>query len=67
MFNVVVGIIWQTALTTVGVFLVIEDFSSMLISLAVVVVTSVILKMNWLDRIKDYPEITPQTAEQPTQ
>jgi hypothetical protein len=56
MFNVVVGIVWQTALTTIGVFLVIEEFGYMMLSLGVVIVTSAILKYNWLDRIQDFPE-----------
>ena len=45
--------------------LVIEEFDYMLISLAVVIVTSVILKLNWLDRIQDYPEtgLEPATQE----
>jgi hypothetical protein len=63
MFNIVVGIIWQTALTTVGVFLVIEEFDYMLLSLAVVVVTSIILKLNWLDRMEDYPAIPELSRE----
>lgn len=55
MFNVAVGIAWQTALTAAGVFLVIQEFKSLLICVAVIVTASVILKYNWLDKLEDYP------------
>lgn len=55
MTNVIVGIIWQTGLTAAPVFLVIRDFEKMGISLAVVAVTSLFLKFNWYDRLKDEP------------
>ena len=57
MFNIVVGIIWQTALTATGIFLVIENFRAMLICLAVVAVAMVILKINWYDKLQDYPQM----------
>jgi len=55
MLNVAVGIAWQTSLTAAPIFLVIQDFQSMLISLSVTVVTMVILKFNWYDKLEDYP------------
>ncbi|MCB0719833.1 MAG: Na+:solute symporter [Bacteroidetes bacterium] len=57
MFNIVVGIIWQTALTATGIFLVIENFRAMLLCLAVVAVAMVILKINWYDKLQDYPQM----------
>ncbi|MEX1054424.1 MAG: sodium:solute symporter, partial [Rhodothermales bacterium] len=56
MFNVVVGIIWQTALTATGIYLVLEEWFYLSICVAVVLVTSTILKFNWYDRLRDYPE-----------
>jgi solute:Na+ symporter, SSS family len=53
--NVIVGIIWQTALTTTGIFLVLQDYPSLALSIGVVIVTSMILKLNWYDRLEDYP------------
>ncbi len=53
MFNVVVGIIWQMALIVMPVFLVIREYSSMLISILVIIVTSIILKVNWYDKLED--------------
>ncbi len=55
MLNCFVGIIWQTALTATGIFIVLEDFRSLAVSLTCVVVTSVILKTNWYNKLEDYP------------
>jgi solute:Na+ symporter, SSS family len=55
-FNVAVGMIWQTGLTAAPIFLVIQEFSYFMISSGVVLLTSVILKFNWYDKLRDYPE-----------
>jgi solute:Na+ symporter, SSS family len=55
MVNVLVGITWQTALTATGIYLVLQDWSSLAISVGVVMVTSMILKLNWYDKMEDYP------------
>ncbi len=60
MFNVFVGIIWQTALTTAGIFLVIEEWTLLLVCVAVIAGTSTILKYNWYDKIEDYPKDLPE-------
>ena len=65
MFNIVVGIIWQTALTTTGIYLVIEEWTYLAISVAVVVVTMAILKYSWYDRMRDYPEEHPALDADP--
>ena len=56
MFNVAVGIAWQTALTAAPIFLVIRDFPKMWVALGVVAVCSVVLKFNWLDKLRDEAE-----------
>lgn len=53
-FNILVGIVWQTTLITAPVYLVLRRPLELLISLAVFVVTTIILKYNWLDKIRDY-------------
>ncbi len=53
--NVAVGIIWQTALTATGIFLVIEEWSYVLVCVGVIAVTSAILKYNWYDKMEDHP------------
>jgi Na+/proline symporter len=51
MANCAVGIVWQVALSAMPVFLVIREIRSFWISLVVVVVTSVVLKLNWYDNL----------------
>ncbi len=55
MLNVVIGIAWQTSLAATGIYIVIKDYRSLLISLLVVVVTSVILKFSWHKKLQDHP------------
>ena len=56
MFNVAIGIVWQTALVAAPIFLVIRDMKSMSIALVLAAVTTVILKFTWYDHLKDYPD-----------
>ncbi len=56
MFNVVIGIIWQTAITASPIFMVIKHWDKLLISLSIVAICSLILKWNWLDKLEDYPK-----------
>lgn len=51
MFNVVVGIVWQTALVILPVYLVLMEVVPLIVSLAIVVVTSLILKKTWFDKL----------------
>jgi Na+/proline symporter len=53
MFNVAVGIAWQTGLTAAPIFLVIRDYPKMWLALGVVAACSLALKFNWLDRLRD--------------
>ncbi len=56
-FNVIVGIIWQLSLMVVPIFMVIKRFDNMMIGIVVLIVTSVILKFNWWDKLeKDFGE-----------
>jgi len=55
MLNVAVGIVWQTAITASPIFLVIQSWNYFFISMVVVVITSIVLKVNWYDKIEDYP------------
>ncbi len=67
MINVVVGIIWQTALTTTGIYLVLQDYYQVMWSVAAVAMTSVWLKFNWYDKLEDYPSgFTPEDARTET-
>jgi Na+/proline symporter len=51
MLNIAVGLVWQTSLVTAPIYLAIQHWKEMWISLAVCTVTSVILKFTWYDRL----------------
>jgi SSS family solute:Na+ symporter len=53
MFNVVIGICWQSALVAFPIFLVLRYWTPFFIALCIVVVTSTILKFNWWNKLKD--------------
>jgi Na+/proline symporter len=53
MFNVGVGIVWQTSLVVLPIYIIIHETTSMLITLAIVVVTSTVLKFTWWDRLDE--------------
>lgn len=55
LLNVFVGIVWQTGLTVIGIYLVLQDYRSLAIAVGVVGICSVFLKFNWYDKIEDYP------------
>ncbi len=52
MFNIVVGIAWQTSLVAFPVYIVIRRYDVSAYAFAVVVVTSVTLKFTWYDHLK---------------
>ncbi len=60
MFNVAVGIVWQTSLVALPIYLVIHESSSMFVTLAIVLVTSAILKFTWWDTLDDATEVAVQ-------
>ena len=51
MFNIVVGIVWQIALVALPLYIVIREFRRAVITLAVVLGTSAILKFTWFDHL----------------
>ena len=52
MFNVVVGVAWQTSLIALPIYVVIRRFDHAAIALAIVAVTSSVLKFTWYDHLK---------------
>jgi Na+/proline symporter len=52
MFNVVVGIVWQVSLVALPCYVVIQKFHTALMTLAIIVVTSIVLKLTWYDHLK---------------
>ena len=51
MFNVVIGIIWQTALVVFPSYLVLMEVVPILVSVAIAVICSIILKKTWYDKL----------------
>lgn len=49
-FNVAVGIIWQTALAAAPIYLVLKKFNGLTVALIIVGVSSIILRKNWYNR-----------------
>jgi Na+/proline symporter len=53
MFNIVIGIAWQTSLVAFPILLVLREWPSFFIAIGVTVFTSIILKFNWWNKLKD--------------
>ncbi len=53
MFNVVIGIIWQTSLVALPICLVIQETRYVLYDAMVLMTTSLILKHTWYDKLED--------------
>ncbi|MBS0000314.1 MAG: Na+:solute symporter [Cyclobacteriaceae bacterium] len=51
MFNVVVGIIWQTGLVIFPIYIVLMETVPIIISIGIVVITSIILKKTWWNNL----------------
>lgn len=51
MVNLLIGLVWQTALVTIPIYLVIQHWRQMWISVAACAATSLALKFTWYDRL----------------
>lgn len=63
MFNILIGIVWQVTLMAAPVFLIIHEYTSLTVSVVLMVITSIILKFNWWDKLSD--EIPQGTITKP--
>ena len=52
MFNIAVGIVWQTALVAFPIYVVIRQYDKAGIALGVALLTSVVLKFTWYNHLK---------------
>jgi len=52
MLNCVIGVIWQSSMIVLPIYLVIRDYPKSLVSFVVFLVSSIILKYTWLDRVR---------------
>ncbi len=55
MLNVLIGIIWQSSMILLPIYFVFRDYTKAGIVLMVFVITSLILKFTWLDRVRHIP------------
>jgi SSS family solute:Na+ symporter len=53
MVNIVVGVIWQTALVVLPIYFVLMQWTPVAVSVVVVIVTMVFLKKNWYDKLEN--------------
>lgn len=54
MLNCIVGIVWQSSMILIPIYLMIRDYPKMIWAIVVFVITSVILKFTWLDKVRQY-------------
>nr|MBX2858275.1 Na+:solute symporter [Cellvibrionaceae bacterium] len=54
--NVAVGIVWHSALTSIGILLVLQQWFALAIALVVCAFASVFLKINWYNRLENYAD-----------
>jgi len=52
-FNIVIGIIWQTSLVVIPIYLIIKENIPLISALIILLITSIILKKNWYDKLTD--------------
>ncbi len=55
MMNSVIGIFWQSSMIVLPIYFMIRDYPKAIISLIVFVITSIVLKFTWLDRVRKLP------------
>ncbi len=53
MLNVIIGVIWQTCLVALPIYIVIKQKLPMVLTIGILVATSLALKRNWLDKLED--------------
>ncbi len=51
MFNVAIGIIWQTGLVALPIYLILTDFLPLIVTVVITVITTLILKKTWFDQL----------------
>ncbi len=53
MVNIAVGIVWQMTLVVTPVYMIIQNFKAMWISVFILIVTSLFLKVNWINKLEE--------------
>lgn len=55
MLNSVIGIVWQSSMIVLPIYLMIRDYPKTIIALAVFLISSIVLKFTWLDKVRKLP------------
>ena len=55
MLNCAIGIVWQSSMIVLPIYFIIRDYPKAFISLAVFLITTIILKFTWLDKVRKIP------------
>ncbi|MBD0400621.1 sodium:solute symporter family protein [Flammeovirga sp. EKP202] len=63
MFNVVIGIVWQSMLTLLPLYIVIKEEMGILSTGAILIITTLILKKNWYDKLPEEAPKVPDSIE----
>jgi Na+/proline symporter len=63
MFNVVVGIVWQVSLVALPCYFVIQKFSAVLVTVAIIAVTSIVLKFTWYNHLRALESVEQSNAQ----
>lgn len=53
MFNCIIGIVWQMTFVLAPMYLIIKEYNSLYIVLAIMIITSVILKKTWYNKLAE--------------
>jgi len=53
MVNIAVGIVWQMTLVVTPVYMIIQNFKAMWISAFIMIITSLFLKVNWINKLEE--------------
>ncbi|TDE03764.1 sodium:solute symporter family protein [Flavobacterium hiemivividum] len=56
MLNCVVGVVWQSSMILLPIYFLIRDYPKMWLVLLVFIITTVILKFTWFDKVKKYKD-----------
>lgn len=59
MLNCAVGIAWQMSLVVMAMYIVLRDFGGLAVTITIFVATSLVLKFNWFDKLKNHPDDKP--------
>lgn len=56
MLNCMIGIVWQSSMILLPIYFMIRDYPKTMVTLCVFVITTIVLKYTWLDKVKKYKD-----------